>query len=78
MSLLRGGATSPQGVVRGHHKALNCHNGLIALILIAVRDVACMGISNAALTKVDRHRIAWSVVAYQLSRQMQFFAMTFT
>ena len=48
------------------------------LYLVAVRDVECVGISNAALTKVDRHRIACIVVAYQRGRQMQFFAMTFT
>ena len=35
-----------------------------------------VGISKAALTKVDRHRIAWCVVGYQRGRQMQFFAMT--
>ena len=46
------------------------------LYSVAVRDVACMGISEAALTKVDRHRIAWSVVGYQQSCQMQLFAMT--
>ena len=28
------------------------------LYSVAVRDVASMGISEAALTKVDRHRIA--------------------
>ena len=30
----------------------------VRLYLVAVRDVACEGISKAALTKVDRHRIA--------------------
>ena len=46
------------------------------LYLVAGRDVVSEGISNAALTKVDRHRIAWCVVAYHRGRQMQFFAMT--
>ena len=46
------------------------------LYFVAVRDVASVGISKATLTMVDRHRIAWSVVVYQESRQMQFFAMT--
>ena len=36
-----------------------------AVILRAVRDVECVSISEAVLTKVDRHRIAWRVVAYQ-------------
>ena len=35
------------------------------LYSVAVRDVASVGISKAALIMVDRHRIAWSVVAYQ-------------
>ena len=35
------------------------------LYSVAVRDVTREGISKAALTMVDRHRIAWSVVAYQ-------------
>ena len=36
------------------------------LYFVAGRDVAgAEGISKAALTMVDRHRIAWSVVAYQ-------------
>ena len=35
------------------------------LYSVAVRDIASVGISKAALTMVDRHRIAWSVVAYQ-------------
>ena len=34
------------------------------------------GISKAALTMVDRHRIAWNVIAYQRGHRMQFFAMT--
>ena len=35
------------------------------LYSVAVRDVECVSISEAALTKVDRHRIAWCVVGYQ-------------
>ena len=35
------------------------------LYSVAGRDIASVGISEAALTMVDRHRIAWSVVAYQ-------------
>ena len=46
------------------------------LYSVAVGDAASAGISKAALTKVDRHRIAWSVVGYQRDHQMQFFAMT--
>ena len=57
-----------------HLSGLNALNGLYT---IAGRDIASVGgISKAALTKVDRHRIAWSAVAYQLGRRMQFFAMT--
>ena len=47
-----------------------------AVILCCEGDVECVSISKAALTKVDRHRIACIVVAYQRGRQMQFFAMT--
>ena len=47
-----------------HLSGLNALNGLYT---IAGRDIASVGggISKAALTKVDRHRIAWSAVAYQ-------------
>ena len=45
-----------------HLSGLNALNGLYT---VAGRDVASVGISEAALTKVDRHRIAWRVVAYQ-------------
>ena len=65
---------TPRPIVDSDHlSGLNGHNGLYA---IAGRDVAGVGISKAALTKVYRHRIACIVVAYQESRQMQFFAMT--
>ena len=33
--------------------------------MVFIYTVTSVGISEAALTMVDRHRIAWSVVAYQ-------------